>query len=174
MQINNGMKKIYNQSRQMQSYDTSISPLVWLIWGREKLMVKNKAFVGLGSCDNLQTKRSIFEYANWPRLQIKRTGPSSWSVQLVCLASLSSGSVQLVRPAGLTSRPIYTLHLTHCILHVAFDMLHLTHCILHVVSYTLHLKHCIFNIPCYTMHLAHCFLHIASYTLHFTHYIFNI
>ena len=39
----------------------------------------NKAFVGLGSCDNVQTKRSIFEYANWPRHQIWRTGPSSWS-----------------------------------------------------------------------------------------------
>ena len=26
---------------------------------------KNKAFVGLGSCDNVQTEWSIFEYANW-------------------------------------------------------------------------------------------------------------
>ena len=25
----------------------------------------NKAFVGLGSCDNVQTERSIFKYANW-------------------------------------------------------------------------------------------------------------
>ena len=56
----------------------------------------NKAFVGLGSCDNVQTERKIFEYANWPRLQIKRAGPSSWSVQLVCAAVLSSWSVQLV------------------------------------------------------------------------------
>ena len=31
--------------------------------------VSNKAFVGLGSCDNVQTERSIFEYANWPKLQ---------------------------------------------------------------------------------------------------------
>ena len=30
--------------------------------------------------DNIQTERSIFEYANWPRLQIKITDPSSWSV----------------------------------------------------------------------------------------------
>ena len=56
--------------------------------------LKNKAIVGLGSCDNVQTERKIFEYANWPRLQIKRTGPSSWSVQLV-------------RPAGQTSRPTH-------------------------------------------------------------------
>merc|ERR1712121_510240 len=94
--------------------------------------VKNKAFVGLGSCDNVQTERDIFEYANWPRLQIKRTGlsscsiqlvrpagPSSWSVQLVRPAGPSSWSVQLVHPAGPTSRPIYTLHLTHSTLHNA-------------------------------------------------------
>ena len=30
--------------------------------------------------DNIQTERSIFEYANWPRIQIKITDPSSWSV----------------------------------------------------------------------------------------------
>ena len=29
----------------------------------------NKAFVGLGSCDNVQAERSIFEYANWPKLR---------------------------------------------------------------------------------------------------------
>ena len=40
---------------------------------------KNKAFVGLGSCDKDQTERKIFEYANWSRLQINRTGPSSWA-----------------------------------------------------------------------------------------------
>merc|ERR1712081_136047 len=93
---------------------------------------KNKAFVGLGSCDNVQTERIIFEYANWPRIQIKRTGLSSWSIQLVRPAGTSSWSVQLVRPAGPSSwfvqlvrpagpnsRPIYTLHLTHCILHTA-------------------------------------------------------
>ena len=45
-----------------------------------KLSVPNKAFGGLGSCDNIQTERSIFKYANWPRLQIKRTVMSSWSV----------------------------------------------------------------------------------------------
>ena len=27
---------------------------------------KKKAFVGHGSCDNVQTERSIFECANWP------------------------------------------------------------------------------------------------------------
>ena len=50
----------------------------------------NKAFIGLGSCDNIQTERSIFEYANWPRLEVKRTGPSSWSFQLICPADPSS------------------------------------------------------------------------------------
>ena len=32
---------------------------------------ENKAFVGLRSFDNIHTERSIFEIANWPRLQIK-------------------------------------------------------------------------------------------------------
>ena len=31
-------------------------------------LLLNQAFVRLGSCDNVQTERSIFEYANWPRL----------------------------------------------------------------------------------------------------------
>ena len=116
----------------------------------------NKAFVGLGSCDNEQTERKIFEYANLPRLQIKRTGPSSWSVQLVCSpgllswsiqlvrpASLSSWSVQLVHPTGLTSRPIYTFYLTHSILHNDPCTLLLTYCILNIASHTLHPTHCI-------------------------------
>ena len=99
---------------------------------------------------NIQTERKIFKYANCPRLQIKRTGlssgsvqlvrpagPFSWSVQLVCsvyLAGLFSWSVQLVRPDGITSRPIYTLHPTCCILCIASYALHLTHCIIHVPS----------------------------------------
>ena len=37
------------------------------------------------------------------RICEKRTGPSSWSVQLVRPAGLSSWSVQLVRSAGLSS-----------------------------------------------------------------------
>ena len=32
---------------------------------RELKNAINKAFVGLGSCDNVQTERSIFKYANW-------------------------------------------------------------------------------------------------------------
>ena len=56
-------------------------------------LISNKAFVGLKSCDNVQTETKIFEYANWPRLQIKRTGPSSWSVQLVHPAGPISWSV---------------------------------------------------------------------------------
>ena len=45
--------------------------------------VKNKAFVGLGSCDKVQTERKIFEYANWPKLKIKRTGPAGPSSKSV-------------------------------------------------------------------------------------------
>ena len=98
---------------------------------------------------------------------------TNWKANLrICKLAKASNkknwSVQLVRPAGLTCRPIYTLHLTRCILHVASYMFHLTRFILHVASYTLNLTHCILNIPCYKMHLAHCFLHIASYTLHLT------
>ena len=66
---------------------------------------ENKAFVGLGGCDNVQTERKIFEYANWPN-KIKRTGLSSWSVQLV----------QLIDP------------FTHCILHIPSYTIHLAHC----------------------------------------------
>ena len=33
-------------------------------------MFVNKAFVGLKSCDNVQTETSIFKYANWPMLQV--------------------------------------------------------------------------------------------------------
>ena len=36
---------------------------------RCKAQQRNKAFVGLGRCDNVQTERSIIEYANWPKLQ---------------------------------------------------------------------------------------------------------
>ena len=53
------------------------------IWGKadiaKGIFALNKAFVGLGSCENVQIEMSIFEYAKWPRLQIKRTSPSSWS-----------------------------------------------------------------------------------------------
>ena len=44
-------------------------------WDREKSQ-NNKAFVGLRSSDNVQTERSIFEYANWQKLQKYKTGPS--------------------------------------------------------------------------------------------------
>ena len=68
-------------------------------------IINKKAFVGLGNFDNVQTERKIFKYANWPRLQIKRTGPSSWSLKLVCPrpAGPSSWSVQLVCLAGPSS-----------------------------------------------------------------------
>ena len=57
-------------------------------WLRNRPKTINKAFVGLGSCNKVQTEGSIFEYENWPwpRLQVKRTGPSSWSVKLIRLA----------------------------------------------------------------------------------------
>ena len=39
---------------------------------------KNKAFVGLGSCDNVQTEMPILEYANWPKLRkVRLADPSS-------------------------------------------------------------------------------------------------
>ena len=67
------------------------------------LFTLNKDFVGLRSCNNAQTERLIFKYANWPRLQIKWTGPSRWSIQLVRPAGRSSRSLQLVHPAGQSS-----------------------------------------------------------------------
>ena len=62
---------------------------------------------------------------NVERVESSPAGPSSWSVQLV-------------RPVGLSSRPIYKLHLTHSILHNAPCTLLLTYCILNIASYTLH------------------------------------
>ena len=102
--------------------------------------------------------KKIFEYVNWPRLQIKRTGPSSWSVQLVRPAVLSSWSFQLVHPIGPSGWSIklvclafvakymcckvqkmrcqatefYTLNLMHCIWHTEFYSLNLMHCIWHI------------------------------------------
>ena len=43
--------------------------------------IKNKDYVGLARCDNIQTRRKIFEYANWPRLKIIE----NLSFQLDCL-----------------------------------------------------------------------------------------
>ena len=105
----------------------------------------NKAFVGLRSCNYVQTERSIFKYANWPRLQVKRTGPSSWSVQLVRPAGPSSWSVQLV---CLEDPFSWSVH-AHCTMHVAFGTLHFARCILHVARGTWHVELC-------TVHLTHC------------------
>ena len=104
--------------------------------------LKNKAFIGLGSCDNVQIERIIFEYENWPRLQIKRNGLSSWSVQLVRPAGPSKWSVQLVCPAGPSSWSVQR--------------------VVQLVQLADPFTHCILHIPSYTMHLAHCFLHIVS------------
>ena len=130
-------------------------------------LFKNKAFVGLGSCSNVQIERKICKLA-------KASNKKTQSVQLVCKAGRSSWSVQLVHPAGLSGRPIYTLHQTHCILHVASYMLHLTCCILHITSYTLHLTRCILHIASYSLHLTCCILHVTSFTLHLTHCILHI
>ena len=70
--------------------------------------INNKAFVGLRSCDNVQTETSIFAYMQAGQgFKYKElvcpAGLSSWSVQLVCPVGLSSWSVQLVCPAGLFS-----------------------------------------------------------------------
>ena len=34
------------------------------------ILGNSEAFVGLWSCDNGQTERSVFQYPNWPRLEI--------------------------------------------------------------------------------------------------------
>ena len=92
-----------NNIQILSMYCFNISKIFMKYLTKGRFQNKNKAFIGLGSCDNVQTERSIFEYANWSRLYIKRTGLSSWSVQLVRLAGPSSWSVKLVRPAGTSS-----------------------------------------------------------------------
>merc|ERR1712013_835773 len=57
-------------------------------------------FVGLGSCDNVQTETLIFKYANCPNLKIERTGPSSWSVQLGRLANYMCCKVHMLQSPG--------------------------------------------------------------------------
>ena len=84
----------------------------------------NKAFVGHGSCDNVQTERKIFEYANWPRLQIKRTCPFSWSVQLVrpCVANCTCCKLHVLQIAYFANCTCCKLHLLQifykCKLHL--------------------------------------------------------
>ena len=121
---------VYLQSE----FQNTIYEFLQFCWSR---WTQNKAFVELGSCDNVHTERKIFEYANWRRLQIKRTGRpaglSIWSILLARPAGQSSWSVQLVYLAGLFS--CFTHCITQCILHIASDKLHLTYCILHIASY---------------------------------------
>ena len=71
--------------------------MLGLLPNKEAAVPHHKTFKTRPSSDSeaatmykLKEKSSI--YANWPRLHIKRTGPSSWSVQLVCLAGPSSWS----------------------------------------------------------------------------------
>ena len=48
----------------------NVRSVIFLSVQKLKLKDVNKAFVGLESCDNVQIERSIFEYANWKRLQV--------------------------------------------------------------------------------------------------------
>ena len=50
-------KKLFHKDRVVRSLMTLFS------------IKKNKAFVGLGSCDDTQTERSIFEYVKWTKLR---------------------------------------------------------------------------------------------------------
>ena len=119
----------------------------------------NKAFVGLRSCDNKNWKVNL-RRCELAKASSKENGLSSWFVQLVRPAGPSSRSVQQVCPAG-PSRPIYTLHLTHSILHNAPCTLLLTYCILNNASYTLHLTHRILHIASYTLYFTYCILYIS-------------
>ena len=64
---------IYNMIYDMMIYDVIYD----MIYDTGCL---NKAFVGLGSCDNVQAERSIFEYANWFEYANCLADPSIWSV----------------------------------------------------------------------------------------------
>ena len=88
------MYKIQNRNHKIKSAD-------YILEVQNTKHKMSKVFIRLRSCNNFQTERSIFEYGNWPRLQIKKTGPSSSSVQLVRPARLSSWYVQLVCLADL-------------------------------------------------------------------------
>ena len=63
--------------------------------------LNNKAFVGLGSRDNVQTEMSIFKYANCQGFKYKElirpAGLPIWFVQLVHQAGPSSWSVYKVK-----------------------------------------------------------------------------
>ena len=63
--------------------------------------LKNKAFVGLGSRDNVQTEMPIFKYANCQGFKYKElvrpAGLSIWFVQLVHQAGPSGWSVYKVK-----------------------------------------------------------------------------
>ena len=89
----------------------------------------NMAFVGLGSCDNIQTKRSIFEYTNQPKLQIQRT---------VCLADLFSRSVKLIHLLADSSSWFYAYCTALCSM-----------CNVHVLQST-----CVANCMCCKVHLS--------------------
>ena len=82
----------------------SILPLDHYIF--HHTLIRNKAFIR--QC----TARSIFEYANWTRLQIKRTGPCTrCKVHVLQSAKNKVSSNQ------------------NCFLHFLYCTLHLIHCI---------------------------------------------
>ena len=60
-----------------------------------------------------------------------------------------------------------TLHLLHCIDHIAYCI----HCIAHI---TLHILHCMCYITYIKLHTLHCIqsiIYITSHVLHYMHYI---
>ena len=54
--------------------------------------ITKQGFVGLSSCDYVQTETSIFEYANWSVQLVHTAGLLSWSIQPF---SPSTGTCQL-------------------------------------------------------------------------------
>ena len=119
---------------------------------------EEKAFVGLGSCDNVQTERKIFKYANWPRLQIKKlvcpAGPSSWSVQLVRPAGPYSWFIQLIHIAEPSSWFVLQVLQIACVVNCMYCKLYVLQiaCVLNCTCtcYKLHMLHivCVANCMC--------------------------
>ena len=60
MLVSNPISKVIPVLSNMNLKNVILFKIHWYIY--------NKAFIGLRSCDKEQTERSIFEYANWPRL----------------------------------------------------------------------------------------------------------
>ena len=140
-----GSTKIHNWD--LPGYTTRINQ----VRKRERISLKTRPSFGSEAATmfKCECETSFFEYANWPRLQMKRTGPYSWSVQLVLPAGPFSWSIQLVHPVGPSSWAVqlvclakcmcckvqklrfhameiipYTFNFINCILCIASDILH--------------------------------------------------